>query len=95
MALPDMSTDWATALSKFMAKEAAPAPEGWVTAEQAAKLWKVSRVYANRMLTRMIRSGAVERKRYAVQIKPKKGGQMSRAYLRNQPHYRLLKTAKS
>jgi hypothetical protein len=44
---------------------------------------------------RMIRSGAVERKRYAVQIKPKKGGQMSRAYLRNQPHYRLLKTAKS
>jgi hypothetical protein len=51
MALPDMSTDWATALSKFMAKEAAPAPEGWVTAEQAAKLWKVSRVYANRMLT--------------------------------------------
>jgi hypothetical protein len=73
MALPDMSTDWATALSKFMAKEAAPAPEGWVTAEQAAKLWKVSRVYANRMLTRMIRSGAVERKRYAVQIQPKEG----------------------
>jgi len=83
------SVDWAKALDAYVAGDREEVvPPGWYSKVEIAKQWGKSDVYTNKVLSRMIASGAAEKKIFTVRLKVAERGKVS-GYCRKLPHYRL------
>lgn len=97
MALPDLTKDWAAALSQHITgRTARPPPADWLTTRQIAKLLKISPTWASRNLSEMIRAGVVETQKFSKEIKVRPENPLGvsgprRPYSRLMPYFRIKK----
>jgi predicted transcriptional regulator len=84
-----MKSEWAIALQKHIFEKFEPAPAGWKTVIEISKEMKMTRGYAGKSVSKLIKLGLAEKKYYRVLIVGK-----IKTSSRMVPHYRLLPKAK-
>ena len=100
MALPDLTRDWAAALQDHISGRAErPAPLGWLTTKDIAKLLKITPTHASRNLSEMVKKGKAEMKKFSAPVQVRhpnalKSSGPRRPYTRLTPFFRLIKNIK-
>ena len=100
MALPDLTRDWALALQDHIIQRVErPAPPGWLTTKDIAKLLKITTPHASRNLSQMVKQGKVEMKKFSAPVQIRHTNALTvygprRAYTRLTPFFRLVKEIK-
>ena len=100
MALPDLTRDWAAALQDHISGRAErPAPLGWLTTKDIAKLLKITPTHASRNLSEMVKKGKAEMKKFSAPVQVRHPNALNssgprRPYTRLTPFFRLIKEIK-
>ncbi len=92
MALPDIKSDWANVLTDFVAGHRQEVvPEGWLTKNEVAAMWRKSPTYANKFLKILITTGQAERRSFTIRMQKRDSkGRQAMGHCRSVPHYRLI-----
>jgi predicted transcriptional regulator len=94
MATTDLK-DWAEALAEHMAgRRIEPIPPGWKSIEDLQKIFEYTRPTISRMMSRMVREGRAEKRKFYQLVKAGKNFSKygpRRQYTRPAPYYKLKK----
>lgn len=86
-----MKNDWAAALQEAFERKADVIPPGWKTVKEIAKEQGVSKEHVSRIVTRLVKVGRAEMKKFRTVVQATKTENISRrSYFRLHPFYRLI-----
>lgn len=91
-----MKQDWAAALQEAFQRKADVIPPGWKTVKEIAKEQGVSKEHVSRIVTRLVKMGRAEMKKFRTVVQATKTENVSRrSYFRLHPFYRLINGSSS
>ena len=83
--------DWAKALQEAFTRKADVIPPGWKTVREIADEQNVSKEHISRIVTRLVKEGRAEMKKFRTEVKATETENVRRrAYFRLHPFYRLI-----
>lgn len=86
-----MKSDWAAALQEAFERKADVIPPGWKTAKEIAKAEGVSKEHVSRIVTKLIKAGRAEMKKFRTVVRAAQTENVRRrSYYRLHPFYRLI-----
>jgi DNA-binding Lrp family transcriptional regulator len=92
MEIPAVSNDWAVVLQDAFNRKADVIPPGWKTVKEIAKEQRVSKEHVSRIVTKLVKSGKLEMKKFRSEVSGVNNGNVRRrAYFRLHPYYRIIK----
>lgn len=95
MAAASIEKDWAEVLNEHMkTRRSEDIPQGWMPANQIAKMWKFSKSHANKVLMELVKLKKAERRTFSVAMMAKTSGARGPRgpYCRKVPYYKLVKS---
>jgi DNA-binding Lrp family transcriptional regulator len=92
MEIPALSNDWAVVLQDAFNRKADVIPPGWKTVKEIAKEQRVSKEHVSRIVTKLVKSGKLEMKKFRSEVSGVNNGNVRRrSYFRLHPYYRIIK----
>ena len=86
-----MKNDWAAALQEAFERKADVIPPGWKTVREIARDQGVSKEHVSRIVTKLVKMGRAEMKKFRTQVRAAKTENVTRrSYFRLHPFYRLI-----
>lgn len=86
-----MKNDWTAALQEAFQRKADVIPPGWKTVKEIAKEQGVSKEHVSRIVTRLVKMGRAEMKKFRTAVQATKTENVSRrSYFRLHPFYKLV-----
>lgn len=87
-----MKDDWAKVLQSAFQREADVIPPGWKTVKEIAKEQGVSKEHISRIVTKLVKNGKLEMKKFRSEVRGVENGNIKRrSYFRLHPYYRIIK----
>jgi len=92
MEIPAVSNDWAVVLQDAFNRKADVIPPGWKTVKEIANEQRVSKEHVSRIVTKLVKSGKLEMKKFRSEVSGTNNGNVKRrSYFRLHPYYRIIK----
>jgi DNA-binding Lrp family transcriptional regulator len=92
MEISSVSNDWAVVLQDAFSRKADIIPPGWKTVKEIAKDQRMSKEHVSRIVTKLVKSGKLEMKKFRSEVSGVDNGNVRRrAYFRLHPYYRIIK----
>lgn len=92
MEIPAVKDDWAKVLQSAFQREADVIPPGWKTVKEIAKEQGVSKEHISRIVTKLVKNGKLEMKKFRSEVRGVENGNIRRrSYFRLHPYYRIIK----
>ena len=87
-----MKDDWAKVLQSAFQRKADVIPPGWKTVKEIAKEQQVSKEHVSRIVTKLVKIGKLEMKKFRSEVSGVNNGNVRRRpYFRLHPYYRIIK----
>lgn len=84
-------SDWAKIIQESFDRKADVIPAGWKTVKEIADDQGVSKEHMSRLVTKLVRSGKVEMKKFRTIVRSTETNNIRRrAYFRLHPYYRII-----
>lgn len=91
MEVSALKNDWAAALQEAFHRKADVIPPGWKTVKEIAEEQGVSKEHVSRIVTRLVKMGRAEMKKFRTMVQATKTENVNRrSYYRLHPFYRLV-----
>lgn len=90
-----MKNDWAAVLQSAFIRKADVIPPGWKTVKEIAMEQGVSKEHISRIVTKLVKAGKLEMKKFRSQVRGVENGNIKRrSYFRLHPYYRIIAASK-